>query len=322
MNRYLSSSLAALALTLTLPLAVAAQDWKGPGIFKGRVVDDAGAPIKNAVVTMRMGSLKDGPKESKTNGKGEFEVKNLKTGDWTIEAKAEKFAIRKMRVNVGATATATPIDVKLINFEALQGQIAKANELFQANKNAEARAEYEQMLAKSPELTELHRMIAYTYGKEGNHAKALEHIEKMLDAEREGNTSGLMQMNISPAEAKNQLLILALDSATKINNEEKITQYLKEIDDTALIDPAELVNVAIWFMNRDKYPEAVALLDRTQKAFPDSPLHLFYRGMAMLRQKDTAAAKGHFEQFVSQAQSLPAYAAQVKQAQDYISKIK
>jgi tetratricopeptide (TPR) repeat protein len=309
-----------LSLTLSLPSAVSAQEWKGRLEFRGRVLDDASAPIKNAIVTMRMAGMAEGPKEAKTNGKGEFRIKDLKEGDWTLEAKADKFAVRTMRVTVAAGAA--PTDVKLINFENLQESIQKANQLFQSGDMPAARAEYEGMLKAQPDLTELHRMIAYTYGKEGNHAKALEHIDLLLEAERTGSTSGIMQTQASPAEAKNQLLVLALDSATRIGREDKIQAYLSELNDSALADPAELVNIAIYYINKEKYTEAVALLDRTQTAFPESPLHLFYRGILKLRQQQMPEAKGEFEKFVAQASSMPAYAGQVKQAEDYISKIK
>ena len=54
--------------------------------------------------------------------------------------------------------------------------LARGDQLFRQGDMPGARAEYEKILEARPDVVQVHRSIAYTYGREGNHAKALEHI--------------------------------------------------------------------------------------------------------------------------------------------------
>lgn len=296
-----------------------AQEWKGKSELRGVVVDETGAPVKDAQVTLRMGSFTEGPKAAKTNGKGEFRVNNLKDGQWSVEVGANNYAVRRMRVDVTGKSM---LDVKLVNFASLQSSITAGNEFFNQKQYAQARAEFEKILTAQPELTDLHRNIAYTYSMEKNHAKTIEHIDKLFEAERTGNTSGLMQLSVSPAEAKNELVLMGIESSVGMKNYDKMNAYLKDLDDAVLGEPAPLLNVAIGLINAEKYDNALEILDRTAKSFADSPLPHFYKGLAKLRAEKNAEAKPDLEKFVQMASSAPEYANQVKQAQDLLGKIK
>jgi hypothetical protein len=300
-------------------LPAMAQDWKGKSELRGVIVDDGGAPVKDAQVSLRLGSNTDGPKAAKTNGKGEFRISNLKDGQWSVEVGAPNFAVRRMRVDVTGKAS---LDVKLVAFASLQSTITAGNDFFNQKQYAQARGEFEKILVAQPELTDLHRNIAYTYSMEKNHAKTIEHIDKLIDAEKSGNTSGLMQLPVSPAEAKNELMLMGVESSLGLKNYDKMNGYLKELDDTVLGEPAALLNIAIGLINNDKYDLAIEILDRTAKSFADSPLPHFYRGLAKLRAEKNAEAKPDLEKFVQMASAAPEFANQVKQAQDLIAKIK
>lgn len=319
MRRQAFAWVSVLAFLAFAPLQALAQEWKGKSELRGVVVDDQGAPVKDAQVTMRMGSFTEGPKAAKTNGKGEFRVNNLKDGQWTVEVGAANYAVRRMRVDVTGKST---MDVKLVAFASLQSSITAGNDFFNQKQYAQARGEFEKILTAQPELTDLHRNIAITYSMEKNHAKTLEHIEKLLEAERTGNTSGLMQLPVSPAEAKNELLLMAVESSQALKNWDRMNGYLKEIDDTVLGEPAPLLNVAIGLINAERYDNSIEILDRASKSFATSPLPHFYKGLAKLRAEKNAEAKPDLEKFVQMASSAPEYANQVKQAQDLIAKIK
>lgn len=303
---------------MLLPAATAAQDaWKGKAELRGKVLDEQGKGIKDAIVRIRHKESNTGPKDAKTNGSGEFRIKDLKAGDWSVEIAKEEFAVRRMSLPLADTGG--DIEVKLTNAAALQGFITTGNDLFQKGDFAGARAEFEKLLAASPELTDIHRNIAYTYGREGNHAKALEHIDLLLDFEKKGETSGLGVTNASPAEMRNQLLLLAIESATKVGNTAKVKEYLGEVDDAALGEPELLINVAIGMLNKDQPEEALPIIERTASSFPSSPLPFFYRALTKLRMKENDAAKVDLEKFVTMA---PPDLPQMKQAQEILSKLK
>lgn len=318
MRRQAFTWVSVLAFLAVASLPAMAQEWKGKSELRGVVLDETGAPVKDAVVTLRMGSFADGPKAAKTNGKGEFRINNLKDGQWSVEVGANNYAVRRMRVDVTGKSN---LDVKLVNFASLQSTITAGNDFFNQKQYAQARGEFEKILQAQPELTDLHRNIAYTYSMEKNNAKTIEHIDILFEAERTGNTSGLMQLPVSPAEAKNELLLMGVESSLALKNYDKMNAYLKELDDTVLGEPAPLLNVAIGLINNDKFDAAIEILDRSSKSFPDSPLPHFYKGLAKLRAEKNAEAKPDLEKFVQMASAAPEYANQVKQAQDLIAKI-
>ena len=308
----------AVALVAGAPLAVAAQDWKGKAQIKGTVVDEQGKAIKDAVIRAVMAGANDGPKEQKSNGKGEFTVKDLKAGAWSLEVVAPKFAGRRLKVDL--TEPMATVSVKLTNIEAFQGAIDSGNSLFKEGKTPEARAEFMKVLEASPELSDVHRLIAYTYGRENKFPDAMKHIDLWLDAEKNGGNI-TAPPNVSIAQLRNDMLMLGADAALKANDYTKMNAYLGDVDDAALGEPAPLLNVAIGLINKDKSDEAAAILNRAQKSYPNSPLPFFYRGILNLRMKNNDAAKPELQKFVQMAGSNPEFANQVKQAQDYLAKL-
>src|SRR5258708_612683 len=58
--------------------------------------------------------------------------------------------------------------------------LTKAEALFKAGQNAEARAEYMKVLEAHPDLTGINRAIAFTYGREGHHPEALKYLDLAL----------------------------------------------------------------------------------------------------------------------------------------------
>ena len=133
--------------------------------------------------------------------------------------------------------------------------LTKADGLFKAGKNAEARAEYLTVLAAHPELTAINRAIAFTYGREKNHPEALKYLDLALAA--------------NPNDAT--LLQLAAASAMEVSDYPRAMGYLGRIDEAALTDPELMVNAAMNLLNRRRSAEAATLLTRVIARFPASP---------------------------------------------------
>ena len=66
-------------------------------------------------------------------------------------------------------------------------------------------------------------------------------------------------------------------------------------------DPTTFINMAIGSINADKADEAIATLDKVNKAFPTRPDVFYYRARAYIKGKKMAEAKADLEKFVAMA---------------------
>jgi tetratricopeptide (TPR) repeat protein len=268
--------------------------------IKGKIVDQAGQPVAGAKVTFFLPQANSGFFVT-TSPTGEFTAKGIKPGDWKMQVEAQSFTILQQSVQVAAKDN-PPITATLARDDTAE-VLAKAEALFKEGRNTEARAEYVALLAKHPELTALNRAIAYTYGREKNHAEALKYLDLALAAEPKDLV----------------LLQLASASAMELNDYPRTLAYLARIDDATLPAPDPLVNAAMNFLNRRRPEEAAPLLDRAIKRFPDSPDAYYYRALASLARDQQASAKTDLEKYLSLA---PATAPLVTSAKELLAKIK
>ena len=178
-----------------------------------------------------------------------------------------------------------------------------ADALFKEGKNAEARAEYMKVLEVHPSLNGINRAIAFTYGREGNHAKALE----FLDLALAGNPNDTM------------LLQLAASSAMQVNDFPRAVGYLSKIDEATLDDPAPLADAAVNLINKRHSAEAIAVLDRVITRFPAAADPYFYRGFAKLQAAKNDEGKADLEKYISLA---PPDAPQVAKAKELLASVK
>jgi tetratricopeptide (TPR) repeat protein len=275
-------------------------EWKGKGRISGKVLDDQGKPLEGAIVMMRLPDVMSGP-NIKTNKKGDFEARDIKAGEWTIRVQADTFLTHEMNVSLAEKGKVEKLEVRLEKDETAQ-LLEKGDELFKAGQFAAARAEYEKVLAARPDLPAIHNAIAYTYGREGNHAKALEHMDIALESE--------------PGTA--QTLQLAAASAIELKQPDRAVGYVDKIPDADLT-PDLLDNVAINMLNKQFNAQAVTVLDRSITRFPDGPMAYFLRGLGRLRMQNIEGGKADLQKYLEVA---PPDAAQVQQAKDILGKIK
>lgn len=319
MKVHIRLALAAFLLLLSAPLAFAqgrgsgmkAGDslkkdkvaaWRGDAQVSGKITDEAGKGVPEAKVTFIFVKSNDGFFAT-TKKNGEFSAKDINVGEWRVQVDAQNFITMRQTITVAGSKN-PPINVQLKRDNSPE-LLTKADGLFKEGKNAEARAEYMQVLEAHPDLAGINRAIAFTYGKEGNHPEALKYLDLALKTNPDDGT----------------LLQLAAASAMAVSDYPRAMGYLDKIDEAALTEPAPLVNAAINMINKRQPANAVKLLDRAITRFPENPEAYFYRGFARLQvnTNDTAAAKADLEKFVETA---PANAPEMAQAKDLLAKIK
>jgi len=282
--------LVAAALALAAPAF--AQDWKGLGRLEGRVLDPDGKPLPDVTVKLNLPS-RGGGTTIKTDKKGHWAIGGVASGAWQIDLEAPGYAVKKVSLTLPTeSARLAPIEVRLDKAAPagpppeVREALEKGDTAFKAGRFAEARAEYEKLLALRPQLADtLYRQIAFTYSREGNYAKEVEYLEKVLQS--------------NPADLNMKLL--TAQEALQGGMLDKGLEMLKGIDDSTIKDPAVFYNVAVLLRNAQKPEEAIVYLTKAITVDPAYVDGYFQRGLAYLGLQKTAEAKGDFQKVIDLA---------------------
>jgi tetratricopeptide (TPR) repeat protein len=278
-----------VAIVVIALAAPALAQTRGLGRVSGKVTDESGKAIDGVTVkgTMAAGGA---PMTAKTNRKGEWAIGGIAPGTWNLDFEKEGFETHRLSVEVAELARIPPIEVKLKaaapkvdpNVE-IRAEVDKANALIAQRKFAEARAVYEALLAKYPEVHQLHSMIARTYHAEKNLDKAIEHLrvasEKLPD-------------NV-------EVRLLLGNTLIEAGRTDEGKQMLAAIDPAKITNPTILLNVGITLINQSKPADALTYFGQAVARFPEHADGYYYRGITYLQLGKNAEAKADLEKFVS-----------------------
>jgi len=260
---------------------------RGKARLSGKVVDEQGQPLENALVTAQL----TGQTESlsaKTDKKGEWSIKDAANGEWKIEISKEGLGTSTETLEVKADK-APPVNVTLKKavdpMVAVNAKLQEAATLAQGGKIADARKIYEDLLAKYPQIYQLEAFIARTYAAENNIPAALQHLKINLDKEPNN-----VELKLFQAE-------LLMESGDKAGAK----AILDTVDMKEVKDPYTFINQAINLINDKKGPEAVELLTKLLTQFPNTNEIYYYRGRAYVASDKLEDAKADLEKFVSLA---------------------
>jgi tetratricopeptide (TPR) repeat protein len=285
-----------VAAVLALAAPALAQDWKGTGRMEGRVLDAEGKPLPGVVVKLNLPERGGGTTVT-TDKKGHWAIGGITSGTWQIDFEGPGYVVKKVSANLPSESARLPPLVVKLDKSAPAGPprevreaLERGDAAFKAGRFADARAEYEKLLALRPDVAEtLNRQIAFTYSREGNYAKAVEYLEKVLQA--------------NPADQ--ELKLLAAQEALRAGMLDKGMEMLKGVDDSAIKDPEVFYNVAALLLNAQKPQEAIGYLDKAIAADPSYVDGYFQRGLAYLGQGKTAEAKADFNKVIELAPTGP-----------------
>jgi tetratricopeptide (TPR) repeat protein len=285
-----------LAAVVALAGPALAQDWKGTGRFEGRVTDAEGKPIVDAVVKLSNPERGGGP-TLKTDKKGRWVAGGVVAGTWNADIEAPGYVTRKISIPLpGESARLAPIDVKLEKAAPkgpppeVLAALQKGEDAYKAGKFAEARAEYEKLLALRPDLAvTIHQQIGFTYVQEKEYAKGLEHLQKVLDAEP-GNV--MVRGIMAQAALEGGML-------------DRGMELLKGIDETALKNADLFFNIGVNFVNANKPEEAITYFTKAVALDPAYADGYFRRGLAYMTVGKMAEAKADFSRLLELQPSGP-----------------
>jgi predicted Zn-dependent protease len=288
------SLIVAGALAVAVPAV--AQDWKGTGRMEGRVLDADGKPLAGVAVKLNLPE-RGGGTQLKTDKKGHWAIGGIAAGAWEVDFEAPGYTTKKVTFTLPSEGSRlAPMEVKLDKAAPtgpppeVRDALDRGDTAFKAGRFAEARAEYEKLLALRPDVADMvNRQIAFTYSRENNYAKAVEYLEKVLAA--------------NPADT--ELKLLTAQEALRAGMLDKGVEMLKGLDDSTIKDPEVFYNVAALLLNAQKPEEAIVYLNKSIAADPAYVDGYFQRGLAYLGQGKTAEAKADFNKVIELAPAGP-----------------
>jgi Flp pilus assembly protein TadD len=265
-----------------------AQDWKGQGRLEGRVLDPDGKPIEGAAVKLEL--PKRGGTELKTDKKGHWAILGLADGTWNIDVSATGFTTKRISAPVASETRIPPLETKLAKAQAqgpppeVADAVKNGDEAYKAGRYADARAEYEKLLALRPELGKpLHMQIARCYKMEGNYPKELEHLQAALDT--------------SPGDSdlKTLMAMEALEGGLM----DRAAELLKNVDDASIKSPDIFYNIGVSFLNKNKPDEAVRYFTKAVTLDPNYVDGYFQRALTYLGLQKMAECKADFQKVLA-----------------------
>lgn len=263
-----------VGITLTLMLMATsawAQEWRGSGRLMGKVVDEQGKALEGVTVRASFPVVVGALLEAKTNKSGDWTVDDVGEGDWELTFEKDGYDPAKARAEVDENGRSSPVRTtlkKAFDPNAFIGEEGKkADALIEQGKYAAARAVYDGIIAKVPEVsTQMQPFLARTYFLEGKPDKAVEHLKAGL-AKDPGN----LQM---------KLLLASMLLETGAINE--ASQILSTVDEANISDAAVWVNFGLSLMKKQKSAEALPYFDKAVARFPQSPDAYYCRALALV----------------------------------------
>ena len=291
---YVAAALVAAGLLLTADAGWA----QSTGAVRGRVVDEKGQALPEAVVSLDFQGGVTRKFDTKTNKKGEFTQVGLVPGGYRITANKEGYVGTYIDTRVGLGEPMQLPDLKLTAKAAAQAAaggeaekanaalrelFAKANQLSQEKKTDEAIAAYNEVLAKNPQIAEAHYNIGYLKGQQKDWAGA--------------EAAYLKALEVRPGygEAISALARVYQDSGQAA----KATELLTKAATDNPKDGKVQFNLGVFYLNAGKAEEATAAFQKAAEADPGNPEIYYYLGTLSVGQNKIPEAIANLEKYLS-----------------------
>ena len=282
-----------VAASLMVASLAAAQDWRGLGRVAGKVLDEAtGQALEGVTVKATMPrSQNRGPADTRSNAKGDWAVGGLASGEWALDFTKDGYETRSISVPVSEGGNRRPMEIKLTKKAApppdanaeIKAKLTEAASLMNGKQFAAARAIYEELAVRHPEVKQFRPLIARTYYGEGNKAAAIEQLRKASADDPE---------NV-------EVRLLLGTTLMEDGKADEARQILATVDDAKVTDPTVFLNIGIGLINDKKHADAVAWFEKAITRFPQHADGYYYRGISYISLGKTAEAKADLEKFVS-----------------------
>lgn len=311
---------------------VSSAQVRGKGRLQGSVVDKAtGKPVADATVTVSGGNTK--PVITKTNAKGQWSVLGLVSGTWSIDIDAKGYQTLRGSASLSEMQMIPPIRSELVATvveaevpiesgptnvpEEVISAVNEAQELLSRGEgdpvsdtdatlvtaeaakanSAKAAGLLETALPQIPTdtderkriRTQVQQLLAQAQYKAGSLDKAIATLSALVAEDEANHTNALLLVNLYLEGGK-----LAEGKA-----------LLEKLPDWAVSDPTVFLNVGILFLNKDSAKDSVTYFDKAIALDANKAEGYYYRGLAHVQLKNTAAARADFEKVLALAPNGP-----------------
>jgi tetratricopeptide (TPR) repeat protein len=263
------------------------------GTARGKILDEKGQPLADAIVTIDYQGGVTRKYETKTNKKGEYTQVGIYPGVYKITVNKEGYqgGVLDARITLGEP-TYLP-EMKLVTRSAAQaaaggGDKAReeltaafknATELTQAGKYDEAIAAYNELIAKSPSIPEAQYNLGYIYRQKKDWPAAEAAYKKALE----------LRPGYSEANAGLLEVYQVSGQADKV----------AELASAAGSDPKVQFRMAVTFLNSGKSEEALAAFQKVMAADPANPEPYYHVGTILVGQNKIPDAITSLEKYLS-----------------------
>jgi tetratricopeptide (TPR) repeat protein len=291
---YVAATLVAAGLLLTADAGWA----QSTGAVRGRVVDEKGAPLPEALINLDFQGGVTRKFDTKTNKKGEYTQVGLVPGGYRITANKDGYVGTYLDTRVGLGEPMQLPDLKLTTKAAAQAAaggemekanaalrelFAKANQLSTEGKSDEAIAAYNEVLAKNPQVAEAHYNIGYIQAKKKDWPAA--------------EAAYLKALEVRPGygEAISALARVYQDSGQAA----KATELLTKAATDNPKDGKVQFNLGVFYLNSVKAEEASAAFQKAAEADPANAEIYYYLGTLAVGQNKIPEAIANLEKYLS-----------------------
>jgi tetratricopeptide (TPR) repeat protein len=291
---YVAAGVVAAGLLLT-----AEAGWaQSTGAVRGRVVDEKGQALPDAVVSLDYQGGVTRKFDTKTNKKGEFTQVGLVPGGYRITANKEGYVGTYLDTRVSLGEPMQLPDLKLTTKAAAQAAaggeaekanaalrelFAKANQLSQEGKSDEAIAAYTEVLAKNPQIAEAHYNIGYLKGQKKDWPGA--------------EAAYLKALEVRPGygEAISALARVYQESGQAAKATELLTKAATDNPKDAKVQ----FNLGVFYLNSGKAEEAMASFLKAGEADPANAEVYYYLGTLYVGQNKIPESIASLEKYLS-----------------------
>jgi predicted TPR repeat methyltransferase len=292
------------ALAALVVAAMAGSAAAQTGRVGGTVKDESGQPIKGATITAENPNASPSSFTATTDDKGRFSIIGLRTGQWAFTAQAPGFAPQSGRLavqTIGApnpplTFTmkkggdaAPPSALGSMAAKDLQAELAKADQIFNAQQWDDAIAAYKGILAKAPALSVINLQIAAAYRNKKDYDSAIAAYNELLKAEPNNDKAkigiGMTNLEKGDLQAADETLAKAAEGQNPTREvfynlgevkfaKGQTDEAAKWYEKAAEKDPSwgkPLFKLALVQLNKGDKDATIKALEKVVSADPTSP---------------------------------------------------
>ena len=294
------------AVAVAMLFAAAAPPATAQSLMRGRVVDAQGQPVPDAVIVFEAQNVK-ATRNAKSDGKGEFLVIGLTSGQYKVTASKEgvgtdvintpvtqgqnqplTFTLRPAApagANLGATGPSAADKAALAAIQALATQ---GTEHLKAGRNDEAIAAFTEVTSKAPACPECFFNLGMAYTNKKQYPEAETAFKKVIELKPDHAGAYTQLASIYNAQKKFDLAADAGANAAKYSGGAAGGGGNAEA----------LFNQGVIQFNAGKFPEAKTQFEAATKADPTMAMAHYQLGMTALNLGDFALAVSSLETYL------------------------